>query len=127
MIKILFFIPFVYTFTTRLNDRKKRIAWCFTYIIPVFMAFAYIMPENIGHNIIYFIMSIVIIYSAYELGYFYNDAELIKKEDNPTLRLNLEQMVFYQKYRGIVYCIRVVLITILCMLWYNLIMRLGFH
>ncbi|UMR79858.1 hypothetical protein AOY92_09490 [Escherichia coli] len=95
MIKILFFIPFVYTFTTRLNDRKKRIAWCFTYIIPVFMAFAYIMPENIGHNIIYFIMSIVIYIQHMSLVIF-NDAELIKKEDNPTLRLNLEQMVFYQ-------------------------------
>lgn len=125
MIQILFFLPFVYTFTTRLNDRKKRIAWCFTYIIPVFMAFAYIMPENIGHNIIYFIMSILVIYSAYELGYFYNDAELIKKEDKPTLRLNLEQMIFYQKYRGFIYCIRVVLITILCMAMVQLNYEIG--
>lgn len=97
-----FYIPFYYLFKTRLLGRSARLAWVFTYIIPTFIVYLYMINESF---ILYFLI-LLTTFSSYELGYIYNDAELVKKENNPTLRLSQQQHIFYEKNKASIYFIR---------------------
>lgn len=105
-----FYIPLIYTFHTRLPSLKSKVAWIFTYIIPTFIAYTYIYGTHLDGVLIKivmsFLLSMVCIYGSYELGYIYNDAELTKKEINPTLRLNNNETDFYEKNKKNIYAIR---------------------
>ena len=112
-----FFIPLSYTFKTRLNSRKKIIAWFFSYLIPVFICTLYTFQKNSYIQISYlYVISVLMIYIAYEIGYIYNDAEVIKKEKAPTLRLTVTQISFYDSYKLWIYGFRLLLIITITLL-----------
>ena len=69
------FLPFYYLFYSRLRSNISKVAWIFTYIIPIFIV-SYLL------NIDFIFTSLLIfsIYFTYEIGYIYNDCEVIKKE-----------------------------------------------
>ena len=102
------FLPFYYLFYSRLKSNISRIAWIFTYIIPIFIV-SYLL------NIDFIFTSLLIfsIYFTYEIGYIYNDCEVIKKEINPTLRLKKEDIQYYEKYKLIIYSIRILFLSII--------------
>ncbi|AHG74140.1 hypothetical protein X781_19950 [Mannheimia sp. USDA-ARS-USMARC-1261] len=103
-----FYIPFYYLFRTRLVGKSAKFAWIFTYIIPTYVVYFYMM--NAGF-MLYFLL-LLATFSAYELGYIYNDAELVKKENNPTLRLSQQEHVFYEKNKKFIYSIRLLWVVI---------------
>ncbi|WP_144413129.1 hypothetical protein [Pragia fontium] len=51
-------------------------------------------------------LAVTNIYCLYEAGYIQNDSETIKKEKNPTMRLSIEQLDFYSKYKTSIYVFR---------------------
>ena len=102
------FLPFYYLFYSRLKSNISRIAWIFTYIISIFIV-SYL--SNI--EFIFTFLLIFSIYFTYEIGYIYNDCEVIKKEINPTLRLKKEDFQYYEKYKLIIYSIRILFLSII--------------
>ena len=115
-----FIIPFYYTFYTRIKGKSKRIAYIFTFILPIYI---YIIAFNRSFTLIDFIASIlgfIGLMSIYEVGYINNDVITIQYEKNPTLRLK-EDEIFYArerigKIRAIKYIIALIIIGILVML-----------
>lgn len=102
------FLPFYYLFYSRLRSNISKVAWIFTYIIPIFIV-SYLL------NIDFIFTSFLIfsIYFTYEIGYIYNDCEVIKKEINPTLRLKKEDLQYYEKHKLIIYSIRTLFLSII--------------
>ncbi|WP_066875150.1 hypothetical protein [Clostridium mediterraneense] len=95
-----YIIPFLYTFYTRTKGNSKKVAYLFTFIIPVFL-FAYAMlyksnisPVTIGVGVI---VALIGTMSIYEIGYIRNDVFTIKTEKNPTLRLSKDELTYVEK------------------------------
>ncbi len=103
--KLFFFVPFLYFFKTRLKKLSSKLSWVLIYIIPILL----IIFSTIAINV-YVLLSISIyiisVYTVYEIGYIWNDAETIKKEDKPTLRLSKEELSFYEKNKKLIYSTR---------------------
>ena len=92
------YLPFVYTFHTRLLSLSSKISWFTTYVIPVLIACFY-FNLDCGFSF----LLIFSIYAAYEIGYIVNDCELIKKEENPTIRLNSKELKYYESKKILVF------------------------
>lgn len=83
---------FFYFIKTRLKTKGQKIAWIFTYFIPLFLlAYFYEVYSSI-ESLTLFFLSIIIINYAYEDGYIYNDFITSEKEKKPTIRLSINRM-----------------------------------
>lgn len=102
------FLPFYYLFYSRLSSNISKVAWIFTYIIPIF-----IVSYLLSIDFIFTSLLIFSIYFTYEIGYIYNDCEVIKKEINPTLRLKKEGLQYYEKHKLIIYSIRILFLSVI--------------
>lgn len=112
----MFFIPFILTIHTHYNSLNKIIVYIITYIIPLFLlSFLQNYPDLVFDNKFYivFFLALVSYVNLYEIGYIYNEGETIKKEIDPTKRLSDRELCFYEKYKFIIYCERVLLSIIL--------------
>ncbi len=105
---IFLYFPFIYTFHTRLLSLSSKIAWFATYLIPVLITCWYFKFDFFFS---FFLISII--YTAYELGYIFNDCELVKKENNPTLRLNKTEIAHYEKHKMFIFFIRLSFLVVL--------------
>jgi hypothetical protein len=115
-----FFIPIKYFIHTRIASLSKLLSWGIIYVIPTFyILFHYSAYPWLLTTIIY-LLQLLIIYNFYETGYIQNDAETIKKENNPTLRLSREELAFYEKRKGIIYTVRIIAGLLLQLLLINL-------
>lgn len=114
---LIYFIPFLYTFKTRLNGLSSKIAWFLTYLFPSLLVFFSLnfTTEEIFSSFFYYFISVSIIYASYELGYLYNDAELTKAEVNPTLRLTKVELDLYESSKPCCYIVK------LCYIFFSLI------
>lgn len=114
MSMIFFYIPIYYTVFSRLRTLTKTISWVIIYLIPqflfVFFVWGYI---EFYRAIISIIFGVFLIYTLYEIGYIFNDTETIRKETNPTLRLNNEQIKYYYANKYLIYIVRVVIALVL--------------
>lgn len=116
-----FFLPFNYFYITRIKSKSKLLSWVMIYFIPLILILSYSKNINIS-DVISFFISCCLVYTLYEIGYIYNDTETIKNEDNPTLRLNIFQIEFYEKRKYEIYSCRLLIsliITILLLLFFN--------
>lgn len=102
------FVPFFYTFHTRLKTNFSKVAWFFTYVIPVL-----ICCYCFNLDLFFSILLIFSIYSSYEIGYIYNDCEVVKREINPTLRLSASERKFYEENKIAVYGIRTIFLALI--------------
>lgn len=100
MIK-LFYCPLMYFFFTRTKSRVMTLSWFLIYMMPI-LIFSYFNSYTLS-DIYLAILAIIHIYSFYETGYIYNDAETIKRESNPTLRLNKTQLFYYEDHKSLIY------------------------
>lgn len=124
---LFFFLPILYSFNTRLNSNKKRIAWVLSYSIPIMICVFLIYSDyTYVESLALSIFIIFTIYSSYEIGYIYNDAELIKKEDNPTLRLTNENLQYYEKKKTKIYLSRSVFLIVLMLVAWSVDSKIGF-
>lgn len=108
-----FLCPIRYTFFTRLQSLRARIAWAFTYLIPSFFIVGQFVPGGFILNFI----SLIAIYNIYECGYIFNDAVLTRTEQFPTLRLSVTDIEQYDKNPSVIYVFRfflhIILLTII--------------
>jgi hypothetical protein len=104
--KLFFYLPIYYTFYTRLINKKSRVAWCFTYLFPVFLTI-YDLRANLWESIFVGALCCLATYSIYEYGYIINDAVLIKKEINPTLRLTAHEITYANNHRVLIFLFRI--------------------
>ncbi|EIX7372139.1 hypothetical protein MOW87_001488 [Citrobacter freundii] len=96
------------------------ISWAIFYFIPVILLGCNVIGEG---NIIYVALTVLFVYTFYEVGYIFNDAILIKKEINPTLRLtNAELKYAYNNFPMIMLVRAVWAISILLVFYFS-----GFH
>ena len=103
-----FYVPILYSLKTRFLRRSSYgfIVWATEYLLPLMIAFGVVKAY---YNIIPIVVSIIAVYNFYEIGYIQNDCETIKKELNPTLRLNYKYLEFYENHKTSIYIFRVFL------------------
>lgn len=114
---IFLYIPFIYTFHTRLLSLSSKISWFTTYLIPVFITCFYFKLDYA-----FLFLLVFSIYAAYEIGYIVNDCELTKKEESPTLRLNAEELEYYEFHKRNIFFIRffiLIFFIFLVFIFYN--------
>lgn len=117
-----FFIPLLYTYTTRLQTVPKAISLFIIYFIPVCVLLYFLHPEiSQFHFWMLAMLAIVGVYTVYEIGYIQNDTETIKLEKKPTMRLSSQQLDFYAAHRIAIYAVRcfelsIVLLFIYCII-----------
>jgi hypothetical protein len=109
-----FYIPFLYTLETRFETRTKKLALFLTYFIPVTLTYL-LLYHNIYHHmltesLIVYLLGVFTVYNTYEIGYIENDTELIKNEENPTMRLNQLDLSYYERNKYTIYSFRIILI-----------------
>lgn len=113
-----FYLPFFYTLKTRLNGISRQfVAWLFTFLIPVALLSVYVFFHfaciDLVSAIIVVPIGLMMIYDAYEIGYIVNDAEVTKKELNPTLRLTNFEVEYYEKNKFKIYSFRLFFLVLL--------------
>lgn len=101
------FLPIYYTLHTRLKSNYSRLAWVFTYVIPLLIT-GYVFDVSL----LQILLLIFTVYVAYEIGYIYNDCELIKNEKKPTIRLSDRELISYEKRKKEIYLMRFILLLI---------------
>lgn len=111
---IFFYVPFYYTIVSRLNGFSKLFSWIIIYLLPQFMFVLFFrgVPDYF-YALFSIMLGILLIYTLYEVGYIYNDAETIKNEIHPTLRLSPSQLSYYHENRGLIYLVRFILAVII--------------
>ena len=85
-------VPFLYFFETRIRSCRERIAWLFTYIVPLCLMAAAANPLDPFAAAATAAIAAVGVYAAYEFGYMVNDSVTIHSEKSPTLRLPPERL-----------------------------------
>lgn len=102
---IFFYFPLWYLIKSRLYTFYKFFSWLVVYLIPVSLLFIWNAGSSLS-NICVFILTILLIYNYYEMGYIQNDTETIKKEKNPTLRLKDDEYDYYERHKKSIYVTR---------------------
>ena len=123
-----FYLPLFYTIKTRLNGISKQfVAWLFTFLIPFFFLNVYVFMNFAGagfFSAIYFsLIGLLMTYDAYEIGYIINDAEVIKSEINPTLRLTDCELKYYELSKFKIYLSR--LFTLFILFYFVFVFNVG--
>lgn len=112
----LFLIPLVYTYITRLRTISALVSWGVIYIALLFV-FIFFDSEHVNStSLTVFVLSVVLVYNNYEIGYIYNDAETIKKEKKPTLRLGQQALSVYEDKKYYIYSERIAISLFLSLL-----------
>lgn len=120
MRKLLFYLPILYVYITRLHTPLKCLSWVCAYFIPIIcLLFLQNNEWNLSiRNILFALLSIVTVVNFYDIGYIQNDTETIKKENKPTSRLSILQLEHYERYKLFIYFYRIVLgLLLIYVLW----------
>lgn len=111
--KFVFLCPGAYTIRKRMVSKNKRLGLFCYHIVPV--AFLYMLSHVYSIcSLVEFVLLLVAFYAQYEIGYIYNDTETIKKEKNPSKRLDSIEMYFYNKNKCQIYIVH--FLTFICIL-----------
>lgn len=91
------FLPFCYTFESRIKTKGERISWFLIYPIYLLL-FCYIF----SFDFLYCFVGILSTMQMYEVGYLFNDIYTVKKEKNPTTRISGELVWYKNKFKYLV-------------------------
>lgn len=113
---IFYYLPYFYTYRAKLKERGRLLSYFLIFILPP-AYFALILPDSINLlNILSIVLGLFITQNLYEVGYIQNDTETIKKEKNPTFRLNSKDLDYYALNRFKIYIVRFLFDLFLCAL-----------
>ena len=98
-----FLFPFSYYIFSRCKNKNSLFAWFAKYLLPMLI----LVLWHYNFSFSAFAFGVATLYSFYEIGYIYNDTECIKKEINPTLRLNNDMLKWYENHKKSIYTIRI--------------------
>ncbi len=119
MNRVIFYIPFLYSFSTRLNTNKKRAAWVLTYVFPFYLATLLSLSDGISFlSALSATVSMIAIYTAYEIGYIVNDAVVVHREVKPTLRLIPAMIDYYNRFQWVILLARILLLVLFLIISY---------
>lgn len=114
MSRLIFWIPFLYSFSTRMdNSIIGLLNWVSQYLLPLCLII--FLFANF-FNLAPFLLVLTLLYMLYEIGYIQNDTETIKTEKNPTLRLNKALLDYYEKNKRYIYIFRIAFSILLSVL-----------
>ncbi|MGL4934738.1 MAG: hypothetical protein ACRC51_04620 [Cetobacterium sp.] len=106
-----------------MKTNLQKVAYIFTYIIPVvLMGLLNSTKLLMIEDLLKIILSILICIGIYEIGYILNDTISIKKEKNPTLRLEENEIKYIQKNINKILILKFVVSTLLF-----IILKLAFN
>ena len=88
-----FYIPFAYYGVVRMGTLSKFIGFSIYYILPTLYYFLYCFGYSLCGILIY-LVSLLLLYNLYEVGYIQNDTETVQKERQPSLRLYVYNLRF---------------------------------
>ncbi|WBF44019.1 hypothetical protein [Serratia rubidaea] len=112
---IFFFVPYLYFHHTRAKGALKQISFVAMYFLPIIFIALYAVPPQ-GATYVSTLWLLLFgfwnVYSAYEIGYIYNDLEKTKQEIFPTKRLSVEEVAFYERNKSAIYISRFLLVLI---------------
>ncbi len=117
-----YFIPFFYLINSRLKTKFELISWQIIFFIPVLIITYYHLDIRSNVFIHLFLLSQLIFYSIYEIGYIENDVVTVKNEKDPTIRLNKENTKYIEKNYSKIINSRylVFLLSSILLLWIDL-------
>jgi hypothetical protein len=92
------FIPFVYFFSTRIKTVEKAFSWLTIYPLSVMLAYATFTEQVRYTEVAALLISMIIIYAIYEIGYIANDTFTVEQEKNPTLRLSKGEISWVKRH-----------------------------
>lgn len=104
-----FFIPFLFTVYTRLQNKKAIAHYLFTFPL----AWTIVTCFEPNFEIFRMFLSFIYFYSIYEFGYLQNGCETIKKELEPSMRVTYDDLFFYEKYKIMIYMFRSCVVILL--------------
>lgn len=81
-----YYIPMVYTFTTRYNNIFAAISFLFFTCLPS-LFFVILNNEITVGLLVNYCMVFYVMYAAYECGYLFNDIITVQFEEKPTIRI----------------------------------------
>ena len=110
-----FYIPFAYYGVVRMGTLSKFIGFSIYYILPTLYYFLYCFGYSLCGILIY-LVSLLLLYNLYEVGYIQNDTETVQKERQPSLRLYVYNLRFYYEHRCSIYLTRIFISIILSFL-----------
>lgn len=94
------YIPFSYTFKTRITTLTERLSWIVLY--PAFLLYCALIYNL---SLVFVVISFVATMCCYEIGYISNDVKTVKSESNPTLRLSSDDSISYEsRFFSLVAC-----------------------
>lgn len=111
-----FYLPYYYFIYTRTNSIYKVFSWFMIYFVPI----SIYLSLNYSVNLLEIFIYLTAVYTVYEIGYIWNDAETIKREKKPTLRLSTSELKYYYKNRWKLYPVRLVITFILLIVYHIL-------
>lgn len=115
---LFFYFPFTYLFRSRLYTFYKFVSWLIIYGIPVYLLYGWVNSFSMQSSFFY-LLSVLLIYNFYEIGYIQNDTETIKREKKPTLRLKNFEYEYYEKYKKQIYIFRLCVGLFLMLVFYD--------
>lgn len=101
-----FYLPVVYTHVTRLRRLSRLFSWGMIYGVPVAYSCLCLQPVWEWRAGWMCVLGMLTVYNFYEVGYIENDAETIKRECYPTLRLDKAARDYYEVHKKGIYGIR---------------------
>ena len=91
-----FLIPGFYLFYSRLKRKSEILSFLLVYPAIIFLLITIQADFDLIHFSFLFIITLIAWLSFYEIGYLENDAITIKKEQNPTLRIEQGEIKIIQ-------------------------------
>lgn len=103
-------VPYYYTLKTRTKGKIDKITYILNNIVPIVLYNITILKEE---KLVYIFLNSVLVLSSYisiyEIGYIYNDVITIEKEENPTLRLKIEELNIIKKNIKTIFLLKIII------------------
>jgi hypothetical protein len=107
MMNCFFYIPYLYTNKAKLGKRGRLLSYFLILVVPP-AYFAVVLQSSISwQNLLYVFLGTIIVQNIYEIGYIQNDTETIKRDPTPTLRLDNDSLIYYERNKFAIYASRV--------------------
>lgn len=88
MTSVLFYCPFGYFLSTRLETFAAKISWLLVYFVPLLLTVFSFSSALDLISVGYLAVGTISVYLLYEIGYIENDTLTVLQEPSPTIRLD---------------------------------------
>jgi hypothetical protein len=111
----MYYLPFYYSFYTRIKEIQTKFSFILTFYLPVLILSLEVSDYSATSFYLTNLLFLILLLT-YEIGYIYNDIHSTRFENNPTLRLNKEQTRQFDHTYPIHIALRVVLISVMILI-----------